>query len=339
MDDTGRTLFRRAARVARPNASSTKMITALVVRAAAGLNERVSISPAAAATGGGGLDLTAGTVYSVSALLHALLMTSSNDAAVALAEHVSGTHAAFVDEMNELADDLGGRDTNFVTAHGLDEPGHASSAADLARFAARLLEDPVLARIVGTASVTVSSSAGRVTLENRNVLLERYRGATGVKTGFTSNAGDVLVASATRRGRSLIAVALGSDDETAARDAARLLDLGFARLADTPVLDPRDEVATLIFDPSGAVVVRADSVVRSAVRPSELEVTFIPLDGLTPPIEPGERVGTVVVIHEGRALEAVDAVADHPGVEVGAPSWGERMLAMMLRTAASVLAW
>ena len=339
VDETGRALFARAPNRARANASSTKIITALVVRDGAELEERVTISPAAAATGGGGLDLVAGDVYRVDALLKALLMTSSNDAAVALAEHVSGTQEAFVDEMNELAGDLGARATNFVTAHGLDEPGHASSAADLARFAAELLDDPVLAEIVATTTTIVDSSAGQQLLENRNVLLERYRGATGVKTGYTLNAGDVLVASATRRGRSLIAVALGSDNETAARDAAELLDLGFASLAQTPIVSPQDEIATLVFDPSGAVVVRPASVVRSAVLPSEVEVTFVPRDGLRPPIEPGERVGTVVVEHEGRSFDEIPAVADHPGITINAPSWGEKMLAMILRTAASLTSW
>ena len=339
VDERGHALFARAPNRPRANASSTKIITALLVTDRADLDERVTISPAAAATGGGGLDLVAGDVYRVDALLKALLMTSSNDAAVALAEHVSGTHEAFVDEMNELVDRLGAGATTFITAHGLDQPGHASSAADLARFAAELLEDPFLAEIVATPKTTVDSSAGPQVLENRNVLLESYRGATGVKTGYTLNAGDVLVASATRQGRSLIAVALGSDNETAARDAAKLLNLGFARLAETPVLSPRDEIATLVFDPSGAVVVRPASVVRSAVLPSEVEITFVPLDGLRPPIEAGERVGTAVVEHDGRPLDEIPAVADHPGIRIHAPSWGERMLTMILRTAASVTSW
>lgn len=312
VDETGRALFARAARVGRPNASSTKIVTALVVRDAVGLGERVTVSSTAAATMGGALDLAAGTVYTVEALLHALLMSSSNDAAVALAEHVSGSHDAFVAELNEVADELGGRQTNFVTAHGLDEPGHEASAADLARFAAELLRDPVLARIVATERTTIASSTGTKVLENRNVLLESYRGATGVKTGYTINARDVLVASATRDGRSLIAVALGSQD--AARDAAALLDLGFADLANTAVIGPGDEIASLVFDPSGAVVVRPDDVVRSAILPAEIEVAFVPLDHVSLPIAPGERVGTVVVEHEGRTLDRVAAVADHPGV-------------------------
>ncbi len=207
------------------------MVTAVLVSRAGAVGDTTTVSAQAAATGQGGVDLEAGAAYSIRDLLYALLLTSSNDAAVALAEHVAGSEEAFVDRMNRLAGDLGLRHTEFVTSHGLDRPGHYSSARDLARIAALLLSDPDLAKIVATPSVRVATESGPSKIDNTNALLETYRGAVGVKTGSSGDAGEVLVAAAVRGDRRLIAVAMGSRD--AATDAAKLLDYGFARLRRT----------------------------------------------------------------------------------------------------------
>jgi D-alanyl-D-alanine carboxypeptidase (penicillin-binding protein 5/6) len=216
-----------------PNASTTKIVTALVVVESVSMAEQVDVSEEAAATPDGYLALQAGDVLPVEDLLHGLLMASSNDAAVALAEHVAGSEEAFVERMNETAEDLGATGTHFETSHGLDVPGHASTAADLARFAAALLSEPQLARIVAATDYTLGDGTA---ITNSNPLLESYEGANGVKTGMTAAAGEVLVASAQRSGLTVIAVALGSPDASA--DAARLLDFGFElarRVAPAPV--------------------------------------------------------------------------------------------------------
>lgn len=335
VDDTGRILFARAARTARPNASTTKMLTALIVRAEADLDEIVTVSSAAALTGGGGLDLAAGDRYSVAALLHALLMTSSNDAAVALAEHVAGDEARFVVLMNRLSTRLGAVATHSTTAHGLDAPGHQSSARDLAVFARALLEDPVLAGIVGTVRTSIAGPEGTEIIENRNVLLEGYVGATGVKTGYTAGSGDVLVASATRGERTLIAVAMGS--ESAAADAVRLLDHGWEALANMPLLTSGTPVATLVFDPSGATRVTAAGGVRGPTDPASLSIVFVPDHDAAPPIEAGEEVGSVVVrAHNGIVVGRVPAVATS-AVRPTSYSWVQELLTTMLRAAGTVL--
>ena len=227
MDDTGAVLWKRAPDRRLPNASTTKIVTALAVMRRASLDERVTVSRNAADTGAGGFDLEAGAVFTVEELLRALLLTSSNDSAVALAEHVSGTERKFVALMNRLARRLGAGGTHFVTAHGLDRPGHRSTARDLALLAAELLENPVLAGMVALRRSRIGGPEGGL-LRNRNVLLKRYRGAIGVKTGYTAEAGDVLVAAAERGGRRLIAVAL--DAVNAASDARKLLDYGWSAL-------------------------------------------------------------------------------------------------------------
>lgn len=331
VDETGRTLFARDANGPRANASTTKMTTALVTLRAADPADPVVVSPGAAATPGGGLALEAGQILTVEALLHALLMTSSNDAAVALAEHVAGSEADFVERMNAYARSIGATATNFVTAHGLDMPGHGSSARDLATTATALLEVPVLARIVARTETAIETPAGVVLLENRNVLLESYPGATGVKTGFTADAGNVLVASAERAGRRLIAVAMGSVDATA--DAAALLDHGWVKLERTVLVEPGVRVGALVFE-QGSTEVRAARGVRGSDRRDEIEVEFVPDPTIRIPVRSGEIVGQVTVSGSSGLVSTVDAIAA-TAVESEATSWASEAFAGLLRAVGS----
>lgn len=326
-------LWARAADSRRPNASTTKMVTALLVVREADLEDRVTASRTAAATGGGGLDLRPGDTLSVGDLLHALLLTSSNDAAVALAEHVSGSEARFVARMNRFARSLGARDTHFVTPHGLDVPGHFSSARDLARIALAVLRRPVLAEIVATRATTISGPSGRRRLVNTNPLLEDYEGAVGVKTGYTAGAGDVLVAAAERRGRRLIAVALGS--ESAADDARALLDYGFRVLGRTVLVEEGSVLGALVFDPGGAAAVVAGRTVRGIPDPGTVDVEFEPAESVSLPLSEGETVGTVVVTSRtGEVVARAPAVVDEALPDAHA---GGGLLGALLRAAASVV--
>jgi D-alanyl-D-alanine carboxypeptidase (penicillin-binding protein 5/6) len=333
VDDTGRTLFARAPHLRLANASTTKMATALVVVQTADLHAVVVVSPDAAAVGGGGLDLDAGDVYRVSDLLYALLLTSSNEAAVALAEHVAGSETAFVEAMNALVTRLGATDTHFVTSHGLDAPGHYSSAADLALIAAALLRRPTLARIVATPAARIEGPGGTELIENRNVLLETYRGAIGVKTGYTTNAGNVLVAAARRSGRTLIAVAMHADD--AAADSRLLLDYGFERLRHTILLPARAPVGELVFDAAGSTPAIAAGTVRGIADPRATVISFTPLAGVRPPLDPGDTIGTVVVSTSRRTIATVDALAGEP-LRHSSTSWVAALLGALLRAVALI---
>ena len=304
--DDGAVLFARAAETPLPNASTTKIATALVVVRHAALAELVTVSPAAAATGGGGLALAPGDVYSVRDLLYAMLLTSSNDAAVALAEHVSGSVGAFVAEMNALARRLGARRAHFSNPHGLDQAGHAVSARALAVLAEALLDEPTLAAIVATPRTVIAGPGGPVELVNRNPMLEAFPGATGVKTGYTGAAGNVLVASAERSGRRLIAVVMGSAD--AAADAGALLRYGFRVLARTVLLARGAELGSIVVDPAGAVTVAAGRTLRGSARPETVSWRLL-AGRVRLPLAPGERVGTVVVEALGEPLGRVPAVA------------------------------
>lgn len=334
IDDLGRTLFARTPSAPRPNASTTKMVTALVVRrSGTPLDEVVAVSGRAASTGAAGLDLEAGDRFSVRELLYALLLTSSNDSAVALAEHVSGTEARFVAEMNDLASGLGARDSRFLTSHGLHEPGHVSTARDLALFATEVLQDGFLRQVVATSEHAVTGSDRRIPLENRNLLLDSYRGAVGVKTGFTNEAGNVLVAAARRGGRAVISVAMDSVDMFA--DSRRLLDFGFARLARTRLLRAGEVVGTVVFD-SGSVVAVARDGVRGLADPARIQVEFELGAGVTGELRPGQDLGAVAVMSGNRTLGLVDAVAEG-GLEPQEPSWLTRCFAGLLSGGARLL--
>lgn len=209
--------------VGRPMASTTKIMTLLLALEAGAAADTVTVSAGAAALGGATLDLYAGQQLAMESFVAGLLLRSGNDAAVAVAEHVSGSEAAFVERMNARAAELGLADTGFVNASGLtDDLGHRASPLDLARLARVAMDHDVFATYAGAAEATVPGLAPMV---SRNELLGRYEGADGVKTGFTTLAGWCLVASATRDGRRLYAVVLGSEESFA--DAAALLDYGF----------------------------------------------------------------------------------------------------------------
>ncbi|MGC8780179.1 MAG: D-alanyl-D-alanine carboxypeptidase family protein [Anaerolineae bacterium] len=216
--DAAQTLYSHRAAEPWPPASTAKLMTALVVMRNVDINQRVVVSARAANTPGSRMGLSAGETLTVRELLYGLLLPSGNDAAVALAEHVAGSEAAFVGLMNEMAAALGLKGTRFVNAHGSDAPGQVTTASDLVILARAALSDPLLAQIVATPSIQL---AGR-TLKNTNELLGAYPHVDGVKTGTTDEAGECLVVSATRAGHRLLVVVLGSRDRYA--DARALLD-------------------------------------------------------------------------------------------------------------------
>jgi serine-type D-Ala-D-Ala carboxypeptidase (penicillin-binding protein 5/6) len=272
-------LFGKEAEVGRPMASTTKIMTSLLALEVGSADDAVTVSAAAAALGEATLNLRTGQTLPLRSLVAGLIVRSGNDAATAVAEHVAGSESAFVDLMNERAEELGLTDTRFVNASGLtNDPEHRASPLDLARLAHHAMAQPVFAEFAGAAQASVPGLGAMV---NRNELLGRYEGATGVKTGYTRLAGLCLVASATREGRTLYAVVLGSDQRTATAhfsDAAALLDHGFeAYRRAEPVPDETEatryrwadaEVGLVLGAPLGATVA-VDRVVtwRTVLEP------------------------------------------------------------------------
>lgn len=216
--------------VPRPLASTTKMMTAMVAIEDGPLERLITVSETATLVGESEIGLVAGERVSLRSLVTAMLVRSANDAAVAIAEGVAGTVPAFVARMNDKAKALGLTHTGFSNPHGLDDEGQFSSAADLLAIARAAMEDPEFARMVATTRFVFEPAPDGTEriAETTNALLEEYEGAIGVKTGFTFDAGLVLVAAAERDGRRLYAVVMGSEGGRAHfDDAAALLDYGF----------------------------------------------------------------------------------------------------------------
>jgi serine-type D-Ala-D-Ala carboxypeptidase (penicillin-binding protein 5/6) len=228
--DTGEVLWRRLPDRVLPIASLTKMMTALVVTDEVAPGAKVRITREALAYSGSGVGvLPRGKRIGVSTMLHGLLLPSGNDAAIALAQGAAGTVPRFVALMNRRARAMGLACTRFSSVDGLRDRGNHSCAPDLAAIARAVLREPRLARIVRRRSAILPFpiKGGRLYLYNNNPLLRAgYRGATGLKTGYTRAAGRCLVATARRGGRKLGVVLLNSPDS--GRQATRLLDRGFA---------------------------------------------------------------------------------------------------------------
>lgn len=232
--------------VQRPLASTTKMMTALVAADRSSFDERVTVSANAAEAGEAEIGLVAGEVVSMGDLLSAILIRSANDAAEAIAEHVGGSIEGFAELMNQKAAEMGLTNSHFVNPHGLDAPGHYSSAMDLCQIARAVLANPQLAAMVRSASVDFPPAPDGTLRggSTTNNLLESYEGAIGVKTGFTIEASLVLVAAAERDGRRLLAVVMGSEGIGGHfADAAALLDYGFEEAAVHQ--SPEDSVAAV----------------------------------------------------------------------------------------------
>jgi D-alanyl-D-alanine carboxypeptidase (penicillin-binding protein 5/6) len=243
--DTGRVLWRRQATRRLPIASLTKMMTALVAVRRIPAGGRVRITRAALRYEGSGVGLLPkGRSIGISTMLHGLLLASGNDAAIAIAQRASGSLPAFVADMNARVAEIGLPCTRFVSPHGLED-GNMSCAADLAALGRAVLREPRLAPIVARrrAVLPFPIKGGKLWLYNHNPLLRmRYRGTTGIKTGYTVAAGRCLVATVRRGGVHLGVVLLHSPDP--ARQA-RLPHLGVERLGFQPA-DDRQGLAHLL---------------------------------------------------------------------------------------------
>jgi D-alanyl-D-alanine carboxypeptidase (penicillin-binding protein 5/6) len=208
-------------------ASTTKILTALVVLERSKLNDFVKVPREATSATGGTVQLQTGERLSVEQLLYGMLLGSANDAAIALANHTGGSVAKFVDLMNGKARSLGAKRSNFHNPTGLPQKGHVTTARELAMITRAALANPEFHRIVASKKQPWKSAKWHGELKNSNVLLETYRGAIGVKTGQTREAGFCLVAAAARGNESFIAVILKSTEKSGWQDAKNLLDHGF----------------------------------------------------------------------------------------------------------------
>ena len=225
-----RVLYGKNENVKGAMASTTKIMTSIVVIENAKLDDIVTISKKASSVGGSRLKLNAGDKVSVKDLLYGLMLRSGNDAAIALAEHVGGDVNSFIVFMNEKAKKLGLLNTHFVTPHGLDNEEHYTTAVELARITDYALENELFRTIVGTNTTDIHINGQTREIRNTNELLGVLDGVVGVKTGFTNKAGRCLVTETKRKDMDIITVVLGANtkkDRT--RDSINLINYIFSK--------------------------------------------------------------------------------------------------------------
>ena len=339
---TGTVLYESNANEPLAPASVTKIMTMLLIMEAVdsgsiSMTDQVTASETAAAKGGSQIYLKAGETMSVSDMLKSIAVSSANDCACAMAEHIAGSEEAFVARMNQRAQELGMKNTHFVNCTGLDDSpeaaSHKTTAYDIALMSRELLKNhPKIKEFTTIWMDTVRN--GTFGLSNTNKLIRFYQGATGLKTGFTSSAGYCLSATAQRDGMELIAVVMGADTSQNRNAACKqLLDYGFANFAliqpeltetgDVPVrLGTQDGVPVQLGDFSGLLI---DKSQKSSVT------TQVTLEEVaTAPVSQGQRLGTLKILSGDQLLREIPLVAAQ---SVPRLTWGAMFVKVLKQVA------
>ena len=304
-------------------ASTTKIMTTIVILEKANLNEKVTVSAKAGGTGGSRLGLKRGDKASVRDLLYGLMLRSGNDAAVALAEHVGGSVKEFAELMNEKAIELGLTNTHFVTPHGLDDANHYTTALELAKLTDYAMNNETFVKIVGTKSTTIYINNQSRQINNTNELLGVLNGVVGVKTGFTNNAGRCLVTETKRNNMDIITIVLGADtkkDRT--KDSVNLIEYTFSKykmynLEEQIIKEFNkwkniNEKRILIIKGKTSNPKLALGAIEKATIPicdnDKIEYSINALTEVEAPVEQWNVMGTLTVKLNGEILENIDIV-------------------------------
>lgn len=323
---TGTVIYERDMHQVLPPASITKVMTLLLIYEA--LEEGsltkdtiVTVTDHAASMGGSQVYLEPGEQQTVETLIKCICISSANDACVAMAEHISGTEEAFVDEMNQKAKELGMNDTHFVNCCGLDVDGHVSSAYDIAIMSRALMSrypdvmTYTTTRLDSMTHITKNGSS-EFGLTNTNKLLQQYEGITGLKTGSTSKAKYCLTATATRNGIDMIAVVLAAPDtKTRFKEAATLLNYGFSQCKVyrddqremPPVLVPVEHS----MDLQASLVAKEEFIYVTVTKEdlSSISKEVLVYESIQAPIEAGEELGMLIYYLEGNEIGRIPLVA------------------------------
>ena len=302
---TGRTLYEKNADERSLIASTTKIMTALIICQRCNVLNRVRIPAEAVGIEGSSMYLREGEVLTVQELLYGMMLRSGNDAAAALAIWCGGSIEGFAELMNDKARELGLKDTHFANPHGLDAPEHHSTARDLARLSAYAMSDPILARTVGAKTVTV----GERVLTNHNKLLWQLDGCEGIKTGYTRAAGRILVSAASRQGRRLICVTINAPDDW--NDHKSMLEAGFRDfevrelVAAGEVLGYRHIVGG---DGTRVPLVAEKSFSYALAAGEEIEIVLSPQLFSYAPVEGGASEGCAYAVLDGTVIGEIPLV-------------------------------
>ena len=302
--DSGRVLYEKNADEHMLIASTTKIMTAIVVLEHCELDDLVEVDSRSAGIEGSSMYLKAGESYTVEDLLYGLLLVSGNDAASALALHVADSMEEFAELMNAKAAELGMTESSFKNAHGLDEEGHYSTARDMAKLAAYCMGNEDFARIAGTVSHTV----GEQTLVNHNRLLREYDGCLGLKTGYTMAAGRTLVTCAEHDGARYVCVTLNDPDDW--DDHKALYDWAFANYSFAEVIPAGlSYEVPLISGAEMTAPAETEGAAYALIKNGESYDMELELPAFAfAPISEGERAGRAVACSDGQEIDSVRIV-------------------------------
>ena len=331
---TGAVLYTKNATEALPPASVTKIMTLLLVAEAiaegnVSLDDKVYVSANAASMGGSQIFIKEGEEFTVEELLKSTVIASANDAAVALAELICGSEAAFVDRMNERAEELGMKNTCFENATGLDDTvtRHLTSAYDIALMSRELIKHDIVTEYSNVWQDSIRD--GEFVLTNTNRLVRYYDGCTGLKTGSTDKAGFCVSATAMRDGMHLIAVVMGAETRDERNEAARaMLDFGFSNYALYTEPECELEYADVtrgVVDNIAVCSSEFSKLINKSDRKRVEKVYSIP-DTLSAPLKAGEVVGSVVYKLDGEEIGRSDVFVKDDVEEIGIFALYLRML-------------
>ena len=339
---TGTVLYESNSHEKLAPASVTKVMTMLLIMEAIDSGkirweDTVTASEAAAAKGGSQVYLKVGETMTVSDMVKSIAVSSANDCACAMAEHIAGSEAGFVSLMNQRAQELGMTDTVFVNCTGLDDApdaqNHKTSAYDIALMSRELLKNhPDIKKFTTIWMDTIRN--GTFGLSNTNKLIRFYDGATGLKTGFTSGAGYCLSASAEREGMGLIAVVMGAETSQKRNAACKsLLDYGFANFAViNPELPEAEPIPVTLgtVDTVDAVLGEHTGLLVDKGQKNNITMDLRVVDNVPAPVARGQQLGTLTVKAGDQVLREFPLVAAE---EVKRLSWGDLFLRVLKRAA------
>ncbi len=312
---TGEILFEKESHLKRPIASTTKIMTAIIVlEESPSLKKKVEISNQASEAGEAEMYLSPGEIISIENLLYGLLLRSANDAAIALAEATCGSVEKFVQKMNEKAKEINANDTHFSNPHGLKNSSHYSTAYDLSLITRYALKNKKFSQFVSTKVRVVpwpGNSYPRV-LENHNQLVHKYPFITGVKTGYTYEAGYCLVASAKKDNVELISVILNSPSSSSCyEDTLKLLNYGFTAFTFLKVISKKVTYARVKVPEweSKLNLISLKDVTLRVKRGEELERVISAINPTNLPIKKGQKFGEIKIIKKGKLVAQSNLVS------------------------------
>jgi D-alanyl-D-alanine carboxypeptidase (penicillin-binding protein 5/6) len=311
--ETGQVLYALREDERRAIASTTKMMTAILLIERGNLDDLVVATENAVRTRYANLHMTPGETIPLRDMLYAIMLRSSNDGCVAAAEYLCGTEERFVDLMNEKARELGLTNTHFANSHGLDDPNHYSTARDLATLARYCIQNPLFNEIVRTRKVRILRSMNQqdVVLTTHAHCLQHLPGADGIKTGYTAKAGRCFVGSVTRNGWRLISVVLGSTD--ADKDTHALIEWAYRQYTRIDLAQAGGAVGEVQVngaEPRSVPVVAAAPLRVIVKRRWESEVKpVLHLAPANPPIRRGQPLGELQAVLHGKVVAKVPVAA------------------------------